>query len=98
MDEIYEIPESLFELFREVEECGFAQYRIINTNEGMSMDNTESMAHFLECVGVPAESIAENHGTQVILSHPDFEKQIVIDSGGLGDFFSHCFDCSWHEE
>lgn len=29
------------------------------------------------------------------LIHSEYDKRIVIDSGGLGDFYSHGFDCSW---
>ncbi|WP_263707873.1 hypothetical protein [Shouchella tritolerans] len=98
MDEIYEIPDSVHDLFQEVAANGEAHYRIINTNEGMDMDNVESMAHFLYCVEVPEEFVERDDYTQVILKHPDYDKKIVVDAGGLGDFNSHSFDCKWYEE
>lgn len=94
--EIYEVPDSLTQLFQDVAEGnGGVSYRIINYTNGMDMDNNESMAHFIETVDIPEDAIIENEGTQVVLTHPDYEKKIVIDSGGLGDFFSHGFDCQW---
>lgn len=97
--EIYEIPGTVQEMFEEVEKNdGEMSYRIVNYGEGMSMDNNESMQHFLESVDVPDDLIEEDLGTQVTLKHPDFKARLVIDASGLGDFFSHGFDCSWHED
>lgn len=97
--EIYEIPDNIENLFEEVNaNGGILSYRIINYADGMNMDNNESMRHFIESVGITTDYIEEDVGTQITLIHPDYEKRIVIDSGGLGDFYSHGFDCSWHEE
>lgn len=96
MSEIYETPETLTELFQDVENGdGNFSYRIIDYSEGMNMDNNESMAHFVGLVGIHEDDIIEDSGTQLILKHGDYEKNIVIDAGGLGDFFSHGFDCQW---
>lgn len=97
--EIYEIPDNIANLFKEVNgNGGILSYRIINYTERMSMDNNESMQHFIESVGITTDYIEEDLGTQITLIHPDYDKRIVIDSGGLGDFYSHGFDCSWHDE
>lgn len=85
MKPIYEVPGSIKELFSQ----GNASYRIINYDKGMEMDNIQAMTHFLETVNVPTECIDLHDGTQVFLKHPDYEYLAVIDSGGLGDFFSH---------
>lgn len=97
-EEIYEIPDSLDALFAEVAEEGGMFYRIVNYEKGLDMDNNQSMKHFLENVGICEESIVNNYGTQVILQHPDYKKHVVIDSGGLGDFYSHGFECAWVED
>lgn len=97
--EIYETPDSVHDLFREVEENeGSMSYRIINYCYDMSMDNNESLHHFIDIVGIPSNFIEEDLGTQITLKHPNYNKRIIIDSGGLGDFFSHGFDCYWQED
>jgi hypothetical protein len=96
---IYEIPSSFNELFSDVSENdGYIQYRIIDYSEGMSMDNNESLTYFLEQVDIHTNYVAEDHGTLVILEHPEYETRVAIHSGGLGDFFSHQFEASWEEE
>lgn len=98
--EIYEIPENFNELFKEVaENGGFMSYRIIDYNEGMDMDNVDSLRYFIENVGASVDWVLEDLlGTQIIISHPNYQKRIIIDSGGLGDFYSHGFECRWEEE
>lgn len=96
--EIYEIPDNIDDLFKDIENNDEMSYRIINYGSNMSMDNNESMGHFIECVDIHDDFIQEHLGTQITLVHPDYSKRVVIDAGGLGDFFSHGFDCSWHEE
>lgn len=96
--EIYEIPDNFTELFNEVYENGSMSYRIIDYNEGMHMDNIQSLRYFLDCVGIYDDYIEEDLGTQVTLSHPEYLDRIVIDSGGLGDFYSHSFECYWRED
>ena len=39
-------------------------------------------------------NIAEYDGTQVYLKHDAYPFQIRIDSGGLGDFYSHSFNAT----
>lgn len=96
---IYEIPDDIDTIFKEVNENdGSMSYRIIDYGDGMSMDNNESMQYFLDCVDVHSDSIEEDLGTQITLSHSAYNKRIIIDSGGLGDFFSHGFDCYWEGE
>lgn len=95
---IYEVPESIDELFSDImSNQGFTQYRIIDYS-GSGMDNEQSMRYFMELVEIPDEHIEENLGTQITLTHSNYDKRIVIDSGGLGDFFSHGFECNIHEE
>ncbi len=93
MIKTYEVPSSIKELFENKE----ASYRIIDYTI-QEMDNIESMCYFLEYVGIPAENIEEDSGTQVILKHPEFDYKLVIDSGGLGDFYSHGYDVSIFED
>ena len=89
----YEIPDSIKELF----EQGETSYRIIDYDPTMEMDNIQSMQHFCEVVGISNDFIETNDGTQIVLKHPDFENKLVVDSGGLGDFFSHGFDVSKYD-
>ena len=84
---IYEIPNSVKEMF----EQGENSYRIIDYSIN-EMDNNQSMQHFLYCIGATSENIETDDGTQVIVKHPDFDHKLVIDSGGLGDFYSHGYD------
>ncbi|MEE3956192.1 hypothetical protein [Peribacillus frigoritolerans] len=62
------------------------------------MDNNESLTHFIECVVITTDYIQGDLGTKITLIHSEYDKRIVIDSEGLGDFYSHGFDCSWDEE
>ena len=96
--EIYEVPENVTELFEDVKKGeGFASYRIIDYTEGKEMNNSESMAYFCELVGISADNIQLDDGTQLTLKHPKFKKELLIDAGGLGDFNSHGFECYWVE-
>jgi len=88
--EIYEVPDSFDHLFSN----GCRSYRIINYNKGMDMDNIQSLQHFVEIVGIPDDCIEENLGTQITVHHPDYPQLLVIDSGGLGDFFLTALMCS----
>ena len=83
-DDVYEIPESVEELFNN----GERSYSI--TDPEQSGDNIFAMNLFLECVGVPAEMVECDDGTQVTLNAG--KRRIVIDSGGLGDFHLHGYD------
>ncbi len=95
---IYEIPNNVEDLFLDVKNNdGYISYRIIDYNEGMDMDNIESLMYFLNCVGIDDKYVIEDLGTQVILKNPNYERVVIVNSGGLGDFFSHGFDCEWYE-
>lgn len=90
---IYEIPSSLKELF----ENGATSYKIIDYKIG-DLDNIEAMKLFIESVGIPSENIVIDDGTQAFISYPNYDYLVVIDSGGLGDFYSHGFDISFVKE
>lgn len=53
-------------------------------------DNVESMRLFLDAVGITADMVEIDGGTQVVIT--DGTKRLRIDSGGLGDFHLHGFD------
>lgn len=89
MKTIYEIPSSVKEMF----ELGENSYRIIDYSI-QDMDNIQSMQYFLECIGASSDNIQTDDGTQVVVVHPDFDHKLVIDSSGLGDFYSHGYDVS----
>lgn len=84
---IYEIPDSVKHLF----EQGECSYKIIDYDID-GMNNIASMAYFLDCIGAANENIDSGDGTQIVLKHPDYTHKLVIDSGGLGDFYSHGYD------
>lgn len=86
MSKIYEIPGSVKELFTDE-----SSYRIIDRDAG-EMDNIEAMRYFIESVGISSDHILLDDGTQVHFWHPEFSYHIVIDSSGLGDFYSHDYD------
>lgn len=90
---IYELPDSLKAIF----ENGETSYRIIDYSPNMDLDNIQALNLFLERVEIPSENVIIHDGTQCFLSHPDFDLA-VVDSGGLGDFFSHGFDVSFVKE
>jgi hypothetical protein len=90
---IYEIPNSVKEMF----EQGENSYRIIDYSI-QEMDNIQSMQHFLDCTGATTDNIETYDGTQVVVIHPDFDHKLVIDSGGLGDFYSHGYDVTLYSE
>lgn len=88
MKEIYDIPDSVEQLFSN----GEREYKIISYE--CEMDNIQSMRHFLESIGATEDNIECDDGTQVTLKHIDWPGLMVIDAGGLGDFFSHSFRIS----
>lgn len=90
---IYEIPNSVKEMF----EQGENSYRIIDYSI-QEMDNIQSMQHFLACIGATTDNIETDDGTQVVIINPDFDHKLVIDSGGLGDFYSHGYDVTIYSE
>lgn len=88
------IPDTLLELFT----MGDFSYSYINYN-GPEMDNVEAMAYFKEKLGLVPDRLIENlfileidDGTQLFISCSEKLKLAIVDSGGLGDFFSHGFD------
>ena len=90
---IYEIPGSIKELF----DNGENSYRIIDYNRSVGMDNIASLCYFMECVGINRENVECNDGTQAVIKHDDYDFKLVINSGGLGDFFSHGFYVTYEE-
>lgn len=90
---IYEIPNSVKEMF----EQGENSYRIIDYSI-QEMDNIQSMQYFLDRIGATTDNIETDDGTQVVMTHPDFDQKLVIDSGGLGDFYSHGYDVTLYSD
>ena len=90
---IYEIPNSVKEMF----EQGENSYRIIDYSI-QEMDNIQSMQYFIEHIGATSDNIEVDDGTQVVIIHPDFGHKLVIDSGGLGDFYSHGYDVTLYSD
>lgn len=96
---IYEIPDNVDQLFDDVfSNNGNCSYRIIDYTDGLDMDNVQSMDYFLDIIGVSRDDIIEDFGTLVILKHENYNKEVEIRSGGLGDFFSHSFDADVVED
>ena len=71
-------------------ENGETEYRYFSEE---SMDNYWSMNWFIKNVEL-SEFIIIHEGTQVIFKHPEYDKALQVDAGGLGDFFSHKFEVS----
>jgi hypothetical protein len=85
----YEVPSDIKELF-DNKECSYA---IVDYGDDMEMDNNESMEYFISILNdYTDDNMVEDNGTMVRLKHPDYDYEIYISSGGLGDFFSHGFD------
>jgi len=84
---IYEIPNSVQHMF----EQGETSYRIVDYTI-QEMDNNQSMQFFLDCIGATEDNIETDDGTQIVIKHENFNHKLVIDSGGLGDFYSHGYD------
>ena len=79
-----DIPISIEELFSN----GCQNYYL--TDYGLPpMDNIESMEYFLGRVGASIDNIDVDDGTYIVLSHPDYEYALEIQSGGMGDFNTH---------
>lgn len=86
---LYNLPNSVWQLFNEAQ----PEYRM-DTDE--DMDNLQAMQEFLYKLGAASENILEDNGTQVVLIHGQFDHQLVVDCGALGDSFSHKFTISEH--
>ncbi len=78
------LPESVQDFFEKGETC----YKYFSEE---SMDNYWSMDWFIKHLGL-SSFVKLNDGTQVFFSHPDFDYDLQVDAGGLGDFFSHKFE------
>lgn len=57
-----------------------------------SMDNYWSMDYFFKQNPELLDYISLYDGTQVFLTHPDYDYELQLDAGGLGDFYSHKID------
>ena len=90
----YDMPDSLQEIF----EVGETQWTARDYIPEMEMDNVEAMAWFMDFVGISPEDCESIEDTQIIVKHTDYTHKLCIDSGGLGDFFSHAFEVSIVEE
>lgn len=89
----YNTPENVMDLFVQFEQ-GVTFYSILDEMHEREMDNNQSMQLFLECIMADDHHIVEDSGTQVILQHDGYDHKLCVDSGGLGDFFSHGFEVS----
>ena len=90
----YNMPKSLDEIFL----VGETQWTACSYEPDMDMNNVASLTWFMETVGISEGDCVEVEDTQIIVEHPNYPYMLRIDSGGLGDFFSHCFDVSIVEE
>ena len=90
----YCLPEDLDELFR----TGPTQWYAREYVPEMEMDNVQAMAWFMDVVGISDGDCIAIEDTQIVVRSPAHPFTLCIDSGGLGDFFSHGFDVSIVEE
>lgn len=87
------LPETFNEIYDAVKSLGFVEYDF-DTDE--SMNNIASMDYFLSVISdLKQENIALNDGTQVYLKSWAWAKEIVLNSGGRGDFYSHRVTAEW---
>lgn len=86
------LPECLDDLYMAVEEMGNPDF-CFDTND--PMDNIVSMTHFLDGITDLKDSdISLHDGTQVYIKATG-RKEIVLDSGGRGDMYSHIVTAKW---
>jgi hypothetical protein len=85
-----DLPGSIKEIFENKE----VEYRVDHAYSEPEMDNVESLRWFIDYVDIKADYIEEDGGTQLILTHPDFDFKLVVDSCGGGDMHSHRFEVS----
>ena len=88
----FNLPEDIEELFSRGEET----YILIDYDLP-EMDNIQSMDFFVNLLDIPEENILLDDGTMIILTHPDYDYNLRIDAGGLGDFHSHKWEVSIDE-
>lgn len=81
------LPNTIISLF----ENGETEYRYFSEE---SMDNNASMNWFINYIWGLKDNIELFDGTQIIVKHPNYEEKLIVDAGGLGDFFSHSFKVS----
>lgn len=84
MAEVYDLPGDVDELFAN----GEYHYEIRDAEQ--SGDNIFAMKLFIEAVGIPEAMIVADYETQIIVDNG--ERQLRIDSYGLGDFHLHGYD------
>ena len=83
------LPNTVHALF----ENGETEYRYFSED---SLDNYWSMDWFIKYLELQ-EFIKIHDGTQIFVKHPEYEKALQIDAGGLGDFYSHSFKVSVYD-
>lgn len=69
--------------------AGWCQYSILGVE---TQNNMDSMNRFVGVVPGLSEKIEVDDGTQIVVTHPDPAKVIVIDASGLGDFYDSGFE------
>lgn len=80
----FNLPDDIDELFSRGEET----YSLIDYDLP-EINNIQSMDFFVNLLDIPEENILLDDGTIIIVKHPDFDFNLRIDAGGLGDFHSH---------
>jgi len=76
--------DEIFEAFENNAEEEF--YHSFRTDE--DLNNIEAMRVFLEEWDL-TENVSEDDGTMVFLTHEEYDFEIVVESYGEGDFYSH---------
>lgn len=97
-DSSYNLPDNVSEIVEELKKHGSAEYNFYDYEPSMEMTNGEAMGYFLDHIELNEDLVEENLDTLVIFKIDGEDRNIAIDSFGGGDFFSHCFTCSWVEE
>lgn len=82
---IYDIPQDIIEIF---DLCD--RYYYISGNDIGHRDNVEMMTLFKEMVNI--DEVLYDDGTQIVLKHPKYNYNMVIDSYGGGDSYTHIFE------
>lgn len=75
------------EMFAAIEKDQTEEFEFNFTSEN-DLDNIDAMGHFLEESGFE-DYVSEDDGTMVFLSHDEYDFRVVIESFGLGDFYTH---------
>lgn len=93
----YNLPNTVYEIVEELKKHGSAEYDFFDYEPAMEMDNYQAMGYFVDHVEIPDELIVAHEDSLVIFRVDGIDRNIAISSHGGGDFFSHCFSCSWEE-